>query len=377
MHLLSSTVLSLVVIPLHVACQHAEKAMPDTAVGAAVDAMVATFYNQTDGMFSSSDAWWLSGNALTAVVDYMLASNSTKYMSQVLNTIALQRGVLPWWPSGGGSFRTDSTDDTAWWALAMVRMFDLTRDTQYLDLAKLDEAYLYSYWDVPRCGGGIIWNIPQRSYKNAISNELYIKLAASLHNRIPGDTMYLGRARTTWQWFESCGMINSANLINDGLGEQPTGGNTTVCSNNGYPIWSYNQGVVLGALTELFHATGDGTYLRAATSFANAVVNSTNGLTVDGILTESCEKSGDPCNADQNAFKGIFVRNLAELDAQLPDRPYRQYLAANAASMLAHDKISGGDLYGLRWAGPVGTMSIGSQTSAVDLLIASMRASRW
>ena len=102
------------------------------------------------------------------------------------------------------------------------------------------------------CGGGIWWDLPGKTYKNAISNELYFKLVASLHNRIPRDTVYLDRARQSWKWFDNSGMINDDHLVNDGLNTQSGG-----CANNGGTTWTYNQGVVLGGLAELYRGTHD------------------------------------------------------------------------------------------------------------------------
>jgi len=50
-------------------------------------------------------------------------------------------------------------------------------------------------------------------------------------------------------------MINGQDLINDGL-------DNASCQNNGAQTWTYNQGVVLGALVELNRATGDTTLLK-------------------------------------------------------------------------------------------------------------------
>lgn len=332
---------------------------------AAIDAMNKAWYNETDGRWNSTTAWWLTGNALQAVCDYTYITKDTQYLSQLEHTVQEQSGPLPWWPEGGGLFRADSTDDTGWWALAMVRLFDITGNSTYLDIAETDEAYIYSYWNTSTCGGGVIWNIPDLSYKNAISNELYIKLAASLHNRIPGDTKYLGRAVEGWDWFNRSGMINSARLVNDGLAE----GSNGTCVNNGDTTWTYNQGVILGALSELYIATGEGRYLDAASSIADATTSSSL-LSPGGILKEPCETTGG-CDNNQQAFKGIFTRNLAELNAQVQGRPYDGYLSNNAKSVWTSDRNSQ-DLYGLSWDGPYTPASVGTQSSVISLFVANL-----
>ncbi|MEU6354821.1 glycoside hydrolase family 76 protein [Streptomyces sp. NPDC047072] len=325
----------------------------------AVEAMMG-FYEEDTGRWDSDAPWWQSGNALQALLDYVQRTGDRRYLKAAEHTVALQRAPLPWWPEGGGEFRADSTDDTGWWALAMVRLYDLTHDRRYLRIAELDEAYMRSYGD-DLCGGGIYWDIPGATYKNAISNELYLKLAASLHNRIPGDRVYLARARESWEWFRDSGMINGEHLVNDGLTTQ-----NRTCDNNGGPTWTYNQGVLLGGLTELYRATGDRSLLAQARRTADAVVASP-ALSPAGILTEPCEPDG--CGLDGPAFKGVFARNLAELDAVLPGRPYRAYLAAQARSAYAFSR-NDRDQYGLSWRGPFDGADIARQESAVSLLTA-------
>ncbi len=322
------------------------------------------FYNQTDGRWSTADAWWVSGNALQAILDFALQSGSDEYMDFATHTFELQRAPLPWWPQGGGDFRADSTDDTGWWALAMVRFYDVTGNQTYLEVAKEDEAYMYDYWSDDECGGGIIWNIPDMVYKNAISNELYISLAIALHNRIPGDTDYLNKALTAWQWFNASGMINPQHLINDGLAESDNG---TVCTNNGEAEWTYNPGVILGALVDLNEATGDGGFLDEARLIADAVVASPS-LSPGGILTEPCEADAS-CDNNEQMFKGIFCRNLAALDAALPDHPYGGYLEHNADVMVARDRNKT-NFYDVPWIGPYNSSDIAKQASAVSLLVA-------
>ncbi|KAJ9165492.1 Glycosyl hydrolase [Coniochaeta hoffmannii] len=321
------------------------------------------FYNETAGRWQPEIAWWLSGNALQALLDYVQRTGDRTYMPQVLRTVDAQTAPLDWWPEGGGYFRADSTDDTGWWALAMVRAFDVTGNATYLDYAKLDEDYMHNYWS-DDCGGGIIWNIPNLEYKNAISNELYFTLAAALHNRIPGDEDYLARALDAWGWFEASGMINSAHLVNDGLTED-------TCVNNGATTWTYNQGVVLGGLVELYRATDDEDHLGTAKQIADAVLAS-SALVVDGVLMEPCDGGEAGCDFNQQAFKGIFMRYLGVLDEALcVERPYRDFIRANAETAWAMGRNET-DYFDVRWNGPFDNATVATQASAASLMVAAM-----
>ena len=132
--------------------------------------------------------------------------------------------------------------------------------------------------------------------------------------------MYLERAVAVWEWFEASGMINEDLLVNDGL-------NAATCRNNLDTTWTYNQGVLLGGLVALARATGDDTYLDRARELADASTTS-EALHVDGVLTEPCEMSG--CDVNGPSFKGIYVRNLGELNRVLDDHPYSDYLTDQA-----------------------------------------------
>ena len=205
-----------------------------------------TLYNDTQGRWAPEIAWWISGVALQGLADYMNKTGSYEYFDQANYIIDKQKQPLPWWPQGKGLFRADSTDDTAWWALALLGIFDLSSNDEWcLETAKTDEEYMYKYWSTDDCGGGLVQDIRKNQYKNAISNQLYTLLTASLHNRIPGDTEYLAKAKTAWDWLFASGMVNEDHFFNDGLTKNDDG----TCFNNNQTAWTYNQGVILGAAT--------------------------------------------------------------------------------------------------------------------------------
>jgi predicted alpha-1,6-mannanase (GH76 family) len=259
------------------------------------------------------------------------------------------------------NFTNDFIDDTGWWALAWIRAYDLTGDPRYLETAKFDTDYMWSSRD-DVCGGGVVWHVEHR-YKNAVTNELFIKAATSLHNRIPGDEEYLDQALEIWEWFDASGMINDENLINDGLDGE-------TCENNEDVTWSYNQGIILGALTELYRATDDRSFLDRARVLADASTASAY-LHPEGVLTEPCEHDG--CGADGPSFKGVYVRNLAELNGELTGLPYQGYLQRQAASAYTNAR-NRFDQYGLHWAGPIDYLSAATQHSAAEAQTAPLRA---
>jgi predicted alpha-1,6-mannanase (GH76 family) len=151
-------------------------------------------------------------------------------------------------------------------------------------------------------------------------------------------------------------MINSANLINDGL--------TGACVNNNRREWTYNQGVILGGLVELSKADQDSTHLTEATAIADAAI--TKLVNPRGILVEGVVNGGDTPQ-----FKGIFMRNLAALDQAAPKAQYKAFVDANADSIWANDQGANHE-FGALWQGPFDSGDATRQTSALDTLIAAM-----
>jgi predicted alpha-1,6-mannanase (GH76 family) len=305
-------------------------------------------YDRNTKLFGGN-GWWTAANALTAVIDNVRVTGMGSYRYAIGDTYDRNLGAQ------GGNFTNDYLDDTGWWGLAWVDAYDLTGDSRYLSTARTDADHMFAYWD-GTCGGGVWWS-QARTYKNAITNELFLELTAALHNRIAGDTTYLSRAQNEWSWFQRSGMINGDHLINDGL--------TSGCANNGQPTWTYNQGVVLGGLSELNRATGDSGLLTTARTLADA---STTKLTSGGVLREPGE--GDGCTGDGPSFKGAYVRGLGVLNGRLSGRPYAATLTGWANSAYTHDR-NALDQYGPHWAGGSGTSDYGCQQSALDLLNAA------
>ncbi|WP_330460367.1 glycoside hydrolase family 76 protein [Streptomyces sp. NBC_00820] len=333
-----------------------------TRARAAADALVAS-YQVNEGWWRSS--WWNSAVALTALVDFGQRTGRHDYDWVVARTFEQNDGVFPAGARSSdpveGHFVSRAIDDAGWWAVAWVAAYDSTHEQRYLNEAVTITSYIQQYWDTGSCGGGVWWD-RERTYKNAVTNGLYLWLTTALHQRVAGDSVWGARATTAANWYLNSGLINSSGLVNDGL--------TSGCANNGQTVWSYNQGLAIGAFTELWRSTGQSRYLDTAERLADAAVSSPQ-LTRDGVLTESCDTGSGSCDDNQKQFKGVFVRHLADLADATGSSAYRAYLTRQADSVWGTDRDALNRL-GERWAGSGPNVTDWrTQASALEALTAA------
>ncbi|KAE9377390.1 glycoside hydrolase family 76 protein [Stipitochalara longipes BDJ] len=344
--------------------------------------VLQSWYNTNTGIWNTT-GWWNSANCLTVIGDLAAVDSSVKtqvsavYANSIVAATNLNLGVtkivLP--DYNIETFYTDPTpgivsrqenpngflngfyDDEGWWALGWIQAYDITGTTEYLNTA-IDIFTDMKNGSTTPCHGGIWWD-KKHTYVNAIANELYLSVAAHLANRMSQNkASYLSIAQSQWTWFQQSGMINSKSLINDGL--------TGACKNNNGTVWSYNQGVILGALVELNKASPNSSYISTAHSIANAAIKALSDS--NGVLHDPCEPN---CGADGSQFKGIFMRNLQLLQSASPKNSYLSFIATNAASIWAKDRNAANQL-SVDWAGPfVGSANASTQSSALDALVAA------
>lgn len=320
------------------------------ANAAAGIAALQQWYRRSTGLWEST-GWWNAANALWVVIDYSSRTNTTTYLDVLLTTFGKQ---------SKGNFLNKFYDDEGWWALSWMKAYDLTGDIRYLSMAKTLFLDMLSGWDTI-CGGGIWWS-KDRTYKNAIANALFLTLAARLSQRLTtteDSRSCLEWASQGWNWFQQSGMLNSHSLVNDGLDSS--------CQNNGQTPWTYNQGVLIGGLVELYRITKDNSYLTTAEAIANATIRTL--VDTNGVLQEPCEASD--CGADGPQFKGIFIRNLSSLYEVDTKEAYKAFIMRNADSIWQKNR-NDRNQFGLKWSGPVDSVDAARQSSALDALNAAI-----
>ena len=353
---------------------------------AAVDTL-QDWYNEDTGLWETTN-WWNAANILTMLGDYALVNPifKKKFVDIAQNTHAKAPGfkgqILKVWtptsmstytyphippalkappPSNANEgFLNWYYDDEGWWALAWLKAYDVTQEEIYLKEAMTIFDDMTKGYDA-NCGG-IWWNKAHEA-NNAIENELFLAVAAHLANRVPKARRdyYLDWTRRQWRWFQRSGLINPEYNINDGL-------DLSTCTNNNGIVWSYNQGVILGALVEADAADHDPAYGEMILRIENAAIKKLKDK--DGVIHDVCEPN---CGNDGPQFKGILMRNIQATRKLLGEKlfnPFSTTVKVNAASIWARDRERA--KLGLVWSGPYQEATAATQGSALDALVAAI-----
>ncbi|MEK0450216.1 MAG: hypothetical protein RL088_2484 [Verrucomicrobiota bacterium] len=159
--------------------------------------------------------WWPSANAVETLIDAASATGNTEWMRQVENLYSLNRDFKNKAPrliaelqrrglwtardeerqrrSAAGSeadtrgyyvdFVNEYLDDSGWWGIAWLKMYDRTKDERFLKTARVIQLHMAKNWK-PEKGGGVIWcEDEDKQVANAITNQLFAILSARLFSR--------------------------------------------------------------------------------------------------------------------------------------------------------------------------------------------------
>jgi hypothetical protein len=373
-------------------------------------------YSSRTGLFDgctaySGNCWWWSANALSAIIDYYeqekklagaAGDASFPGAQAVLNDLSASSSTIT-------SFTSDSFyDDAGWWGLTWISAYGLTKNSSYLTLAENIFNHMTVGWD-GACGGGV-WQTSSHNHKNAITNALYLMLAARLY-QVTGQSKYLdggtysnhayGGVTAAASWITG-NLLLSDNLVADLVTP------STCATDASAQKWTYNQGMTVTALLDAYGVTGTSAYLTDAENIATAVLGDTQlsvgspaGALSDpalvdtsGILSEPCIASpaGDwpaGCNLTTGqswlAYKGTFIRGLYCVNRLAGNAGFSTFIAANANSVYALDQNTettnpaAADLneFGFQWDGTFTAARWGSasQASALEAMNASIGVS--
>jgi len=322
-------------------CDH-----PISCATICVNSLQSTYFSQKDGEWN--EGFWNNANSLEALANFIQSSKDNQFK----DIIGI---VLNNWPAQKILSRTIFFDDYQWWGLAYVRIYEIFGLRHALVEAEKIYEYVKDYaWDNV-CNGGVWWT-KEKTYKNAITNELFFSLSSKLFMNTHRKK-YLHSATEVWNWFNQSGMLNKESLINDGLKD---------CKNNGEKTFTYNQGVLLEGLVNLYVVSQDAKYILLADNIISAVIKF---LTVNGVLNEPLKGK---LNGDTQQFKGIFMRYLKYYVTKTGETKWNTFIRNQFISIKKLNYNTTNGLFGELWQGPLDGYSGVSQTSVLDALTAAI-----
>ncbi|MEG1380576.1 MAG: glycoside hydrolase family 76 protein [Bacteroidales bacterium] len=252
----------------------------------------AHYFNNGSDESSLSWGYWPQAHAMDVLIDAFIRTKDSNYSA-----------LFDQWYTGikqknGNRYWNEFNDDMEWIALTMLRLYEVTDDTKYLETAQELWGYINAQWNDEYAFGGIAWKNDQPWSKNACSNGPASILASRLY-KITKNEDDKKRAIEIYEWEKEHLFNMATGAVYDNINGQ-TG-------EIGKFSLSYNQGTFIGAAHELYKLTNDKTYLNDARKAANFCISNSSMIdTGNNVLR-------DEGNGDGALFKGLFMRYFVEL----------------------------------------------------------------
>ncbi|MGH3880343.1 MAG: glycoside hydrolase family 76 protein [Actinophytocola sp.] len=279
--------------------------------------------------------YWWQAHLLDCLVDAQHRQPHPGRASTINNVV---RGVRL---RNFGIWTNDLNDDIAWLGLALLRAHECEDVPVHKPLTRITDQLRGEWTD--HAGGGIWW---QRGgdFKNVPANGpaaiLFARWAAA-----GGERTDRQRARSMTEWMEQVLVDPATGLLWDGLYVEPDGAIRDTVKT----VYTYCQGVFLGACVELAEGDPSGVWVTRAERTIKAVATH---LADQDVLRG---KGG----GDGGLFAGILARYLARAAARLPefgstagDTASRLVLASAEAAWRNRSLARGGPVYGPEWSRP-------------------------
>jgi hypothetical protein len=314
--------------------------------------------------------FWFAGNALHAMVDYLLNAELSPPNKKDLTEKVLTMGV--------GAYKKYSReftnqdwwrDDYAWWGNAFLLILH-NRSTLGLSQESFDQLHRSAQycWDKltenwhdgpygdrdhaagsnPNIKGGV-FNIPYKESdddmkgRNSVTNEGYWLLSQGLGKLQPEPNNYSTAAAKMHAWFVQWLDPKNHSFKEPGLRdprklvlERPMGNEADA----GW-CWTGDQGLLFRALTNV----GDN---ETAGAIAKAALDN---LSVDGVLHEYLPAGRRGFEVDYATGKGIFLRNLVSAGVKPSNCPYAVDIKHNANAVWLNRLNKETNQFSYNWAG--------------------------
>jgi Glycosyl hydrolase family 76 len=252
---------------------------------------------------------------LIGLRNYLDTNNSGAPEGTFTSTLAAFDGtVSPPTGPGGAKFY----DDNDWIGIELARIYKKTHNAGALGYAEGIMAFEVAGFSADpalACPGGIPFsNGSENTDRNTITTGPAAELGVQLY-KITGNVAYLQFAETAYNWVRTC-LLQPNGLYADHIRQHGVLDTT---------FWSYNQGVMIGAGTLLYQATGNSGYLYQARQTA---------------LAARAYFSPQRLGEENPFFPSVYFRNILYLDSVTHDPPGPKLAQAYVDYAWSHLRLS-------------------------------------
>jgi predicted alpha-1,6-mannanase (GH76 family) len=367
----------------------------DSILGITQTAIDVFLQSKRDDGLIQGLTYWQVANGYTAIALHDTWTNTTTFSDQLDELIGKVEANQP-------DCINDMNDDSMWWAICSLDMFELTHQPKYLNMSEAIWEHVSRYV-IPHgkyvingvdMEGGVMWsNKTAETQVNSITTGLYAELSARLSRFSQADDehsrrRFLSSAIHSFSWILRAMFDPDEYIVLDHIDLQ---------SHQTYNwTFTYTTGQTITASLAIYHAMRRDTgldliqaqtaaaYLDLACTLASTAM--TRGAWVDGngTLTEPGAYPGTgPSrkhayeNDDAVGFKAILLRSLARLyrvllrDGSRPEMRTRllAFITQQYQSLQDRD-TNGKGQYGPWWDGPMDLPTSHSQLAALDVMAA-------
>lgn len=300
--------------------------------------LITAYWSGSNGYFARNHytttyaGYWPQAHAMDVVIDaynrnkelFLTTKNQDYYKKYVKYGEIFDKWYTGIYAKNGNRYENHYFDDMEWIALTMIRLYEATGTTRYLDTAKqLWEAIKTAWSD--QLGGGLFWrgydNAAEKQQKNACSNGPGSLIACRLYANGVNKEENLEWAKKIFEW-EKANLVENNGKVIDNI---DLSGNKTNWN------FTYNQGTYLGTAHELYKITGERSYLMDACLATNYTLTN---MTSNGILKKEGSQNGD----DAGLFRAVFIRYFVklaleeDLDSNTKNT-YKNFLYTNSSKL--------------------------------------------
>ncbi|KAJ3014500.1 UNVERIFIED_CONTAM: hydrolase 76 protein [Siphonaria sp. JEL0065] len=202
-------------------------------------------------------------------------------------------------------------------AILAPNSFIADQNPTYFSVANRTFSDVWMVWDESFCDGGIGFSSAATTgVKSAITNAEEMGLGARLF-RMTKNLDYQDRVDAIYSWMKAVGIIGPNYVVYDGV-------NTNTC--DVLPqVYSHASGELLSALSIMYQATNDTTYLQEASNLFTSI---TKQFTSNNILNiePSC-LGGASCNSPTGYFWSIY-KGISDFYAVTPNKTVQATVVA-------------------------------------------------